>query len=362
MRALTPEAAATVMRQAGAEPTVPYPGCGVPWRCRCMKCDREVTPMYSNVKKGRAACAYCSGRFVDPAAAAAELVAAGLEPLVPFPGSDAPWESLCVDCGQQCSPTLSNIRRGQGGCRNCGNLRRRISRRLCADQASATMQAVGLDPLVPYPGANEAWPCQCRVCGKRSAPSLSNVTGRGDGCPWCSGHTVDPVEAGVFMLSAGLEPLAAYPGRHAPWLCRCQRCLRTVSPSYGNVRKGKGCRWCAKGGFTAADAAVVYLISHPTHHAAKVGITNSSDTRLSEHRRQGWQVLASVPMPGELAVAIEKDILRWWRSDLGLPPFLSAQEMPQRGWTETVDLDAVDILATIERIRILAANGLDRAA
>jgi hypothetical protein len=33
----------------------------------------------------------------------------------------------------------------------------------------------------------------------------------------------------------------------------------------------------------------------------------------------------------------------------------SRRGLPQGGWTETVDADAIDILATIERIRSLAA-------
>jgi hypothetical protein len=158
------------------------------------------------------------------------------------------------------------------------------------------------------------------------------------------------------MKSVGLEPLIPYPGRHSPWQCQCRRCLRTVTPTYGNVRAGKGCRWCATGGFNTADAAVVYLLAHPGHHAAKIGITNTKTARLREHRNRGWQVLALVPAPGELAVDIEKNILGWWRTDLGLPPFLGASEMPQTGWTETVDLDAIDIPATIQRIAELAAG------
>ena len=39
---------------------------------------------------------------------------------------------------------------------------------------------------------------------------------------------------------------------------------------------------------------------------------------------------------------------------LRLPPYLTATEMPQGGWTETVDMDAIDIPATIARIKELA--------
>jgi hypothetical protein len=56
-----------------------------------------------------------------------------------------------------------------------------------------------------------------------------------------------------------------------------------------------------------------------------------------------------------MALEIEKDILRWWRVELALPAYLSATEMPHRGWTETVDADAIDIPATVRRIEELAS-------
>jgi hypothetical protein len=53
---------------------------------------------------------------------------------------------------------------------------------------------------------------------------------------------------------------------------------------------------------------------------------------------------------------METDILVWWRKELGLPPYLSKSEMPQRGWTETVDLDAIDVAETIRRMKSLGGH------
>jgi hypothetical protein len=100
----------------------------------------------------------------------------------------------------------------------------------------------------------------------------------------------------------------------------------------------------------------VYLVFHEEHHSIKVGIGNVDADRLDRHRKGGWVVLAVVYVSGELAVKIERAILDWWRKDIGLPPHLSELEMPSRGWTETVDADGIDILATIERIRTLAVS------
>jgi hypothetical protein len=98
----------------------------------------------------------------------------------------------------------------------------------------------------------------------------------------------------------------------------------------------------------------VYLLVHPTLGAAKVGIAAAAGFRLKAHAKHGWEAVASVEVPGPLAIEIEAAVLTWWRVGLGLPPYLSKNEMPQAGWTETVDADAIDIPATIRRIKELA--------
>jgi hypothetical protein len=101
-----PREPADIMRVAGLEPLEPYPGSGVPWRCRHVACGREVTPRLSNVTKGQRGCVYCSGRVrLDPEAAASVMRAAGLEPLEPYPGSDRHWRCRHAACGREVTPT-----------------------------------------------------------------------------------------------------------------------------------------------------------------------------------------------------------------------------------------------------------------
>jgi len=75
---------------------------------------------------------------------------------------------------------------------------------------------------------------------------------------------------------------------------------------------------------------------------------------VDKHRRQGWHVLTTVQVPGELALAIERDILDRWRAELGLPVHLGKLEMPQGGWTETMDATEIDLAATMRRIQRMA--------
>jgi hypothetical protein len=107
-------------------------------------------------------------------------------------------------------------------------------------------------------------------------------------------------------------------------------------------------------GFRADEPALVYLITHAAFGAAKVGIADASGLRLAQHRREGWQMLAAFQVTAKAAIAIETNILRWWRAELALPSYLKRDQMPQGGWTETVAAGRVDLAATVTRICNLA--------
>jgi hypothetical protein len=71
------------------------------------------------------------------------------------------------------------------------------------------------------------------------------------------------------------------------------------------------------------------VYSGPTgYSSAKIGITDAMGSRLKKHRQRGWQVLTTVGVPGELALAIEKEILDWWRAELALPIHLGKRKCP----------------------------------
>ena len=137
------------------------------------------------------------------------------------------------------------------------------------------------------------------------------------------------------MRAVDLEPLEIYPGSLRPWKCRCLKCGRTVMPCYSTIQRGGGeCRWCANSGFKSGDGARVYLIAQAGYGAVKIGITDAEGSRVKKHRQRGWEILATVNVSGLAALDIEDEILRWWRVDLGLGPYLGREEMPQGGWTE----------------------------
>ncbi len=146
------------------------------------------------------------------------MIDAGLEPLEPYPGSNAkPWRCRCLSCDREVSPVYASIQQGRGGCRECGNVVASLRRRLDSSSAAAVMIDADLEPLEPYPGTAVPWRCRCVVCGHGVHPRYGDVRKSGRGCKWCADKAVDPDEAAAVMIDAGLEPLEPYPGSLHRW-------------------------------------------------------------------------------------------------------------------------------------------------
>jgi hypothetical protein len=239
------ERAEEEMRAAGFEPLEPYPqSVDLHWLCRCIVCGRPSPKRLVSIRTSAAGCRYCAPNApVQPAAADADIRAAGFEPLEPYPGNTrTPWRCLCTTCGTQTAPRLEFVRRGSG-CPICATARRTANSRLPSEAAFASARAVGFEPLEPYPGSNKLpWRCRCITCHRESAPRLTSIR-QGSGCRHCAyGQPVDPE---AEMRAVGFEPLEAFPGVKKPWRCRCTTCGNESDKALSGVRKGSGCRFCA---------------------------------------------------------------------------------------------------------------------
>jgi hypothetical protein len=294
---LDPQGALQLMGDAGLEPLTEYPGANAPWRCRCNRCKQQVSPSFASVRSG-SGCRHCSsadrglaqrGRpvaergsaYYDPNQVVEVMRAAHMEPLVDYPGRNAPWQARCMDCDTIGSPRLNGIQGGQGGCIPCGQAKAAAAaraRRLDEDAAAAELTTAGLTPLVPYPGADRRW------------------------------------------------------------RCRCDGCRREVTPTLMSVRRGGACRYCATHGLDLTAPTLLYVISHPGWGALKVGIgaCTGYNSRLVQHERAGWQRAYSRVFPtGWAARDVEQAVLDRLRA-AQLAPYLPAATMPN-GWTETCD-------------------------
>ncbi|MGN9915846.1 hypothetical protein [Micromonospora palomenae] len=105
---------------------------------------------------------------------------------------------------------------------------------------------------------------------------------------------------------------------------------------------------------------MVYLVVHEAFDAVKVGIAAHGSDRVLNHTALGWEVRHVWDgLTGNSARQVEREILRWWRSDLGLPVGVPADLMPQAGYTETAPLHRLELDEVIERLDAARRSATD---
>lgn len=331
------------------QPLVDYPGTSKPWKCLCLKCGNEVSPRHSDVKQGDGGCKYCGGNYISPETAVATMRAAFLEPLEPFVNTEHKWKSRCLRCGKEVNPRHHSVKGGQGGCKTCASKINGNAKRLTPEQGIQMMMNAFLRPLEDYKSSDAPWKCECLKCGSVVFPRYSGIQSGQGGCLTCAGKYIDPKIALEIMESAGLKPLVDYPGVSKPWKSQCLKCKKIVSPWFTSVRNGSGCIHCADFGFQTGAPAYLYLITNPELGSHKVGIGNSGKKlkrdRIRSHINKGWQTHKKWDFSeGSEALAIEQEWLSILRNDLGVAPYLSKEQMPQGGWTETFSDESISLL------------------
>lgn len=113
----------SLMEKMGLKPLVPYQSGNTPWNCECLVCGELVSPTYNNVRfrQKNVGCIYCSGGRVTEKQAIELMRNSGVIPIDSYPGKDIPWKSRCIKCNRIVKPTYGNARRGQGGCKYCAD-------------------------------------------------------------------------------------------------------------------------------------------------------------------------------------------------------------------------------------------------
>jgi hypothetical protein len=159
-------------------------------------------------------------------------------------------------------------------------------------------------------------------CGHTWIASVQHITA-GRGCAVCRGLQI---EIGINDLASQLPDLAAewHPTKNGDltpqkvttssarkvwWLCDEGHEWRigVNGRQYGRV----GCPSCATYGFSPSKEGWLYLLFHPTWKMQQIGISNVPESRVSQHKRGGWQIIEiRGPMDGQLAQNLEKDALR----------------------------------------------------
>ncbi len=111
-----------------------------------------------------------------------------------------------------------------------------------------------LEPLVPFPGTQKPWKSKCLVTGKTVSPTYGKVRDFGHRCIYCSRGVVESNQAEEIMTKAGFTPLVTFPGTNKPWKSKCSTCNKITSPTFWNVSKGTGCKFCSGRAVEPIDA------------------------------------------------------------------------------------------------------------
>ena len=338
---ITQEKAFAFFRSNGLEPKERFKGPHKPWKSIHTVCGREVSPRWASVQQGQSGCAYCSGNKVDIKDLNKLLKENNLKLLVKFKDTKKPLKSIHLQCGRKVSPTYSALRNGQGPCEFCGK------NMVGEQEALELLKKNGFKPLSKFPGGSKPWSCLHKKCGNEVKIITTYLRRGGKGCNVCAGLApITSNEAKKLFISKGFTPIVKFKGSKIPWKSRHNVCGKIVSPTWGALKIGGGCKYCQIGGLNLLAPAYLYLITHKLLNSHKVGIGgfDSSINRLDRHIKQGWQTYRQLDFDtAEEAYEIEQGVLNWLRNDLGLQQYLLPEQMPQRGHTETVDASEIDL-------------------
>ena len=348
---ITQEKAVEMFRASGLEPKGKFPGPHVPWTSIHIECGRQVSPRYASIQQGQGPCKYCAGSAVDELQAIELMKSKGLTPLVDFPGSKMPWLCIHKDCGKEVSPVYGSILNGQGGCLYCSG------RFIEPDEAKAVVMSLGFTPVEEYKAQNR-WKVIHDKCGSEISIIYAYTKRTGKGCSLCAGlRPVTQEEVDSLFESRGFQVIGEFVNTRTPIRAVHNVCGREVATYFGGVKNGGGCKYCAVGGIDLMLPGFIYVMTHDELSAVKIGIggDTSKMNRINQHKKYGWTLYKRLTLDtAEEAYEIEQAVMSWLRYDLGLPRFLSSEEMPQGGHTETFSAEEIDSWTIWEEVTRVA--------
>ncbi len=342
-RAVDPKDAVAAMKKRGFKTLEPFPGAVAPWRVQCLICKKKFETRFHSLSTENQ-CKFCSGRALDLKDVSVVLAKLKLKPEEEFPGAGSPWKLRCLRCNRTVTPTYDHLTRKDrnvGGCAYCSK------RRVHMDDMLELLKKKRLRPIGQFVNGKTPWLCQCLKCRREVFPRITDLRSGQSGCIYCAGLRIDEKQAIKLANKNGFTPLVPYPGANKGWECICNVCERISKPRYTSMQQGMNrCKYCSVGGFDFNKPAIVYLITHPKLGAHKIGVAGAAkhNERLKKHKSQGWTIYRHKEFKlGIQAFTVEGKVLHWLRYKKDLSPYLSIEQMPQAGWSETVDASEIDL-------------------
>lgn len=300
----------------GWQPLTPYPGAGRAWPARCVACGSEYMKRLSHVRAGTAGCRSCSGLHVTDDAARNLMRAHGLEPdpRLPYPGAGVPWPSRCLRCGHDVTAaTYAKVKHtGRSRCPVCWEAERGEALRLQPQEAAERMEQLRWRPLDPYPGKVDIpWRALCLECGQAAEPTLHNVRANGRSCATCAQRGIDWPGPGLLylvvhdewrVLKVGIANSRARVLQHLSQAWRSERIWK-----FGTARQARTVElailtWMRSAGVQTAVAAAAMPYRGWTETARLADVSADTVTRAVEAVRAGAAIAELPPMGPALPV------------------------------------------------------------
>jgi len=342
-RAVDPNDAVNAMKKRGFKTFGPFPGATKLWPVECIKCKRQFKTTFHSLNT-TSRCKYCSGSELDQSEVQKLLSELKLKSLVPFPGARSAWKMRCLRCNRIVNPSwthLSDKKRNVKGCAFCSG------KRVHMDDLVELMSIKKLKPIGQFYGVSKPWLSKCLRCSREVQPRVSDLKRGQSGCIYCAGLRVEEKTAIELANKNGFTPMTSYPGANIGWECMCNVCGQISKPRYTSMQQGGNrCKFCATGGFDFNLPAIIYLVTNPNLGAHKIGVAgaNEHNVRLKKHQKYGWSVYKHKEFKsGSAAFSVETQVLKWLRNSKNLLPYLTIEQMPQSGWSETVDASEIDL-------------------
>jgi hypothetical protein len=213
-------------------------------------------------------------------------------------------------------------------------------------------------PLMKFPGGSNPWKCIHEVCGTTVEVRAAYLRKGAVGCSFCSGtKPITAAQAEKFFKSRGFKPLEPFKNARTPMKSIHLVCGREVKPTWASLKVSGGCKYCSVSLVNLIAPAYLYLITNKDLNSHKVGISGHGATvnRLERHKKLNWDVFAVLDLDtGEDAYELEEKVLEWLRLELNLPKYLLPEQMPQGGYTETVDASEIDLTTIWAKVEQLS--------
>ena len=119
--------------------------------------------------------------------------------------------------------------------------------------------------------------------------------------------------------------------------------VKTKTPTFDNEFRGQAMTaevwkpWIGSTICSEDRSGELYLIEHSRLDALKIGVASDDSPRIADHENRGWQLVDSWWFPHLTdAYVIEELILDRWRNLYRTLPRVAREQMPQKGFTETM--------------------------